>query len=444
MVSFASICVYWKWTGFLGKIQPYVVVASCFLVNLTIGSLYAIGNMIPYIVSYIRIHSSPHNLRLNTVTYIYASQAVGVGLAMLIGGLLDKYLGPRLVVLIGGLFMTTGAVLSYVTIQFSFWWFILTYGLITGIGLGILYISPIICSMRWLPRWKGLVSGIALAGIALGTLVYSLAQTWYINPHNVKPSSIPYKGSPHEKYFVNDHVLHNVPAFFLIMGVSYAVVSLIGCVFLANPPPEANYPSSVKLVPGLTPLEALKKPEFYFFTFLLTIGQTVSSFINPLYKSFGLQEIVTNDHFLTLLVIIGAFFNLLGRILWPLLSDLTSYQTSVTFQGAFLSVFLLTFYSTIAGGKFMYFVWVCCVLFGIGGYVSLFPSAVIKIFGPRDMSIIYGMMASFALTTGSLLAGCISQVMVNEIEWYGTFFVFGGLSCVYFVSILIYTCIPRL
>ena len=446
----------------LGRIQPYVVVASCFLVNLTVGSLYAVGNMIPYVVSYIRIYSSPHDLRLNTVTYIYAAQAVGVGVAMLLGGLLDKYIGPRLVILLGGLVMTVGALLSYVTIQYSFWWFMLTYGLITGIGLGILYISPITCSIRWLSKWKGLVSGFVLSGIALGTLLYSVAQTGYINPLNVKPDSWT-KEHPHEKYFSQDEVLEKVPNFFLVLGLSYAIIAIVSSVFLVNPlqvksasediskssmeserlvldshPKSIDSQSFSLEYNSLSPLEALKQPNFYILTFLLTIGQTVSSFINPLYKSFGLQEIITNDHFLTLVVSIGAIFNLLGRILWPLLADLTTYKTSLIVQGSFLSVFLLTFYITVDGGRVMYFVWVCCVLFGIGGYVSLFPSAAVKSFGPENISVIYAMMASFALTVGSLLAGCISQVMVNIIEWYGTFFVLGGLSCVYFIVTLLY------
>ena len=452
--------MYWKWTGVFGKLQPYAVIASCFLVNLTVGSLYAVGNMIPYVVSYIRINSSPHDLRLNTVTYIYASQAVGVGLAMVLGGLLDRYIGPRLVVLLGGLIMTTGALLSYVTIRFSFLWFVFTYGIITGIGLGTLYISPITCSMRWLPKWKGLVSGVSLSGIALGTLMYTIVQTSFINPHNNRPNSAPYINTPHEKYYTDPDVLNNVPFFFVILGVTYMLITIIGSIFLVNPLPDCEestrkfsvnehlllkvHPprSSESPLPcevvGLTPLQALKKPNYYVLLLLLTIGQTISSFINALCKSFGLQEISDNDIFLTSVISVGAIFNLLGRILWPLLADLTSYKSALIFHGAFNSFFLVTFYITITGGKIMYFFWVCCLLFGIGGYVSLFPSAVVKSFGPRDISIIYGIMASIALTTGSILAGCISQVMVNVIDWYGTFFILGGMSCAYFIVTMIY------
>ncbi len=456
-------CMYWKWTGVFGKIQPFVVIGACFLVNITVGSLYAIGNMIPYVVSYIRARSLPHDLRLNTVTYIYAAQAVGVGMAMFIGGLLDRFIGPRLVVLLGGLIMTTGALLSYVTIQVSFWWFLLTYGLVTGIGLGTLYISPITCSIRWLPNWKGLVSGFVLSGIALGTLICSIAQTGYINPRNLRPENST-KEYPQEKYFGQNEVLDNVPFFFVILGISYAVITAIGSTVLVNPSvpepkgqniaklstsesdrlvldshPKAQVQiASLPLPDSLTPFEALKKPNFYIFAFLLTIGQALSSFINPLYKSFGLQEIVSNDHFLTLVVILGAVLNLLGRVFWPFVADMTSFKTSLVIQGCFVTVFLSTFYITVNVGKYMYLFWVLFLLFGIGGYVSLFPGAVVKTFGPKNMSIIYGMIASFALTTGSLLAGCLSQVLVNTINWYGTFFALAGMSCVYFIVSLLY------
>lgn len=465
MVSFTSLCVYWKWSGVLAKVQPYIVIASCFLVNLTVGSLYAVGNMIPYVVSYIRDRSNPRDLRLNTVTYIYAAQAVGVGLAMLLGGLLDRFIGPRLVVLLGGLVMTVGALLSYVTIRFSFIWFVFTYGIITGIGLGTLYISPITCSMRWLPKWKGLVSGISLSGIALGTLMYSILQTCYINPHNVRPTDTPYTNTPHEKYFNDPSVLDNVPGFFLILGVTYGTITLIGCIFLVNPSPDYNPINACKSLnserlplkdhpprsasppcvqqqgidtDGLTPWQSLRKPNYYLLLLMLTIGQTISSFINPLCKSFGLQEISDSDIFLTTVVSIGAVFNLLGRIIWPLVADLTSCKTVLIFHGAFNSFFLLTFYITTKGGRPMYSIWVCCILFGIGGYVSLFPSAVAKSFGSKNISATYCIMASTALTTGSILAGCISQVMVNVIDWYGTFFVLSAFSCVYFVMALLY------
>ena len=100
-ISYSTICIYWKWPVALARIQPYVVIASCFLINLSIGTFFAIGNLLPYVVSYVKKHSHPTGLRMNIAAYVYAIQVVGIGSAIMIGSLLEKCVGPRVVVLLG-------------------------------------------------------------------------------------------------------------------------------------------------------------------------------------------------------------------------------------------------------------------------------------------------------------------------------------------------------
>ena len=455
MVAFASVCIYSKWPGFLYKIQPYVVIASCFLINLSIGTFFAIGNLLPYVVSYVRLHSQPSNLRMNVATYVYALQVVGIGSAIVFGSLLEKRIGPRLVIIFGGILMISGAATSYFAIKYSFWVFIITFGLINGVGIGVSYVSPIACAMRWLPKWKGLVSGVVVAGIGLSPLVFNTVQTGYINPHNKSPERTPYASNPDEKYFDQPEVLDKVPSFFIVLGICYAGICFLSSICLANPYPkeEVETMEDVKeedpiingegkpkpsVVDSLTPLQMLRTFNFYLLWFMFTVGITITSFFAPLYKSFGLEKVTTDDHFITIVGSIGAVFNLLGRILWAFLADLTNYKTAIIFQGAYMSCFLPTLFATAVVGKIMYFVWVCCLFFGIGGYMSLFPTAAVKCFGPRDVSLNYGIMAGAALVTGSIVAGFISQTLVITIHWYGTFFVLSGLSCLYFILALLY------
>ena len=457
-LSFASVCIYWKWPGVLSRIQPYVVVASCFLINLSIGTFFAIGNLLPYVVSYVRIHSQPHDLRMNVAAYVYAIQVVGIGSAIVFGSLLEKRIGPRLVILFGGILMISGAATSYYTIKYSFWLFVFTFGLVNGLGIGVSYVSPIACAMKWLPKWKGLVSGVVVAGIGLSPLIFNAVQTGYINPHNKSPDFSPYPSDPDEKYFIQDELLEKVPNFFLVLGICYAVICVISSICIVNPYPTPPVVKSNNIedeetalilnadkknvntpeVTSLSPLQMMKTFNFYWLLFMFTIGITITSFFAPLYKSFGLEKVTSDDHFVTIVGSIGAVFNLLGRIVWAFLADLTNYKTAIVFQGAYMSCFLPTLYATTAVGKIMFFVWVCCLFFGIGGYMSLFPTAAVKCFGPRDVSMNYGILASIALVTGSIIAGFISQMLVNTIGWYGTFFVLSGMSCLYFILALLY------
>ncbi len=460
-LDFASICIYWRWPGVLSKVQPYIVIASCFLINLSIGTFFAIGNLLPYVVSYVREHSHPSDLRMNVATYVYAIQVVGIGSAIVFGSLLEKRIGPRLVIILGGILMIIGAVTSYYAIKYSFWLFVFTFGLVNGLGIGLSYVSPIACAMKWLPKWKGLVSGIVVAGIGLSPLIFNAVQTGYINPYNKSPNFSPYSSDPDEKYFTQKQVLEKVPNFFFVLGMCYATICLISSICIVNPYPNTSSSIPIKAsspatdeetalintdkkhvdktdVVSLTPFQMLKTFNFYWLLFMFTIGITITSFFAPLYKSFGLENVTDNDHFLTIIGSIGAVFNLLGRIMWAFLADLTNYKTAIVIQGAYMSCFLPTLYSTTAVGKAMFFVWVCCLFFGIGGYMSLFPSAAVKCFGPRDVSMNYGILASISLVTGSIIAGFISQMLVNTVGWYGTFFVLSGMSCLYFVLALLY------
>lgn len=38
--------------------------------------------------------------------------------------------------------------------------FVITYGLMFGVGCGIAYTCPLVCGLKWMPEKKGLVNGI--------------------------------------------------------------------------------------------------------------------------------------------------------------------------------------------------------------------------------------------------------------------------------------------
>ena len=238
MVLYASICVYWKWPKVLWKFQLVLVLASCFLIHLALGSLYTSGNLVPYLVSYIRERSHPMDLRYTDGAYLYTCQVIGYGSTVVFGGILEKRFGPRLVTLLAGLFMCVNIALTYIVIQYSYWLLLLTYGLMYGIGSGMGYIGPLACAMRWLPNWKGVASGIVVSGYGLSSFIFNFVQTGYINPHNKSPNDIPYSDNPDETYFSQPEILNAVPNVFLVLSACYATMLVIGSVFLVNPPPQ--------------------------------------------------------------------------------------------------------------------------------------------------------------------------------------------------------------
>ena len=213
----------------LVRMQRCVVITAAFLVKLTLGSFFTFGNISSYILSYIRQRSHPANLSIGMVNWIFVLSIICSSGSVFLGGWLERKIGPRFSTLIGGSLMSSGVLLSYFTINVSYWLLLLTYGLMLGVGVGIAFAGPLVCVMRWMPRWKGLGSGIIASGFGFGALVFDQLQTQYINPHNVKPT---------DGYFTHKDLLDCVPIIFLILGTTYATLQLVGALLLSNPPQD--------------------------------------------------------------------------------------------------------------------------------------------------------------------------------------------------------------
>ena len=64
---------------------------------------------------------------------------------------------------------------------------IIGIGLIGGVGAGLAYIVPIATCIRWFPKRKGLVTGIAVAGFGGGAAFVSQAAGMMINSMGKSP-----------------------------------------------------------------------------------------------------------------------------------------------------------------------------------------------------------------------------------------------------------------
>jgi MFS family permease len=340
--------------------------------------------------------------------------------------------------------MSTGVAVSYFSIQANFWILILTYGIVYGIGVGIAYIGPMACAMRWLPKWKGVASGIVLSGFGISSFLFTAVQTAYINPLNKEPDDAPYDFNPEEKYFSDPDLLDRVPNVFLILGGIYATLQIVTCPFIVNPPPLDNEYKPLKSndddkidEDSYTPCQLFTFPSLYLVWMMFFCVGTCTSFITSLYKSFGFQNVTKDDHFLSTAGAVSSFFNLLGRILWGALGDTLSYKVAIVVQGAMATCILLTFYATSMGGNAMLFIWICAVYFCIGGYYSLYPSLVARLYGAKYFGINYGIFYT-SQVAAAVLVSFTSQLLVDVVDWYGLFFIVGGLSFIEYISAILY------
>ena len=99
-------------------------------------------------------------------------------LGMFAGGKLLRF-GPARAVQIGGALLCVG--LLWASRIGSVIGLYLSYGVVSGFGIGIVNLVPAAVCLRWYPERKGLVSGLLTMALALGTLLFgTVGAGWLI------------------------------------------------------------------------------------------------------------------------------------------------------------------------------------------------------------------------------------------------------------------------
>src|SRR5580658_974468 len=84
------------------------------------------------------------------------------------GWLVDRF-GPRLLIAVGGALSGLGWVLAaYAT---SLWALYVSYGIICGLGTGIVYVGVVGQVVRWFPDARGFAAGMVAAGYGMGAIL---------------------------------------------------------------------------------------------------------------------------------------------------------------------------------------------------------------------------------------------------------------------------------
>ncbi len=140
----------------------WVVVAGAFVVLfLAFGSAYAFTTFFESLAREFQASRGRVSLVFSIAGFIYFS----LGAAS--GALADR-LGPRWIIAAGMVVTGTGLFLAgrAQTLEGVY----AAYGLGVGIGVGLAYVPAVGAVQRWFIRRRGLASGLAVAGIGVGTL----------------------------------------------------------------------------------------------------------------------------------------------------------------------------------------------------------------------------------------------------------------------------------
>ncbi|MCU0536793.1 MAG: MFS transporter, partial [Hydrococcus sp. Prado102] len=128
---------------------------------------------------------------------------------MPITGFYIDRIGTRKIVAIGGVIMGIGYILSSFANSISM--LVLTYGIIAGIGVGIVYGVPLAVAAKWFPDKKGLAVGTTVIGFGLSPLVTAPLANYLIGIYGIQPT-------------------------FIILGLTFTLIILVISTTLKTPP----------------------------------------------------------------------------------------------------------------------------------------------------------------------------------------------------------------
>jgi len=328
---------------------------------------------------------------------------------------LVERLGARSLISLGALMSGAAWVLSaYAPNIYALY---LTYGVIGGIGTGIVYIGVIGLMVRWFPDRRGFAAGMVAAGYGMGAIL-----TTYPIADMVKNADWGYART------------------LLVWGVVQAAVGFLAGQGLRTPAPgyapaQAAAPlAEAQSARSFTPLEMLQSPIFYLLFVMMTMmstgGLMVVSNVGAFAKQYNVADmLVLGSAALPLSLTLSRFTNGLTRPFFGWVSDHIGRENTMALAFFLEAAAILVMFRFIDNPA-LFVVMTGVVFFGWGEIFSLFPSTLTDSFGTKFATTNYGCLY-IAQGVGSLLGGPVAarlQEMTGD--WQIVFFIVAALDAV--------------
>src|SRR5215813_6882257 len=307
------------------------------------------------------------------------------------GYLVDK-LGPKALIGVGTIMSGAGWIASSQVTSLEGLY--LTYGLLCGIGTGIVYIGIIGLMVRWFPDRRGLATGAVAAGYGFGAILTTF------------PIDTMIRQSGHQQTLV---------VFGIILGLVGALAALAmrmpGKDDVLPPPPAMASQA------GTPPAEMLRNRIFWLLFVMMTMmstgGLMVISQFAAFSRDFGTANVlVFGLAALPLALTVDRLTNGLTRPFFGWVSDHIGRENTMALaflmEAAAVSLMVLFRDNAVA-----LVVLSGLVFFGWGEIFSLFPSTLTDTFGAEHATTNYGFLY-VAQGVGSILGAPVAALLREQ------------------------------
>jgi MFS family permease len=354
----------------------YVVLGL--VMNICLGAVYAYSIFLGPVKKAFDVSAFMANLPFMVFLSFFA-------ILMFFGGRIMEKLGPRKLIIIGGIIVGLGWLLS--SYASNIWILTLTYGVIAGSGVGLVYGCPVATAARWFPDKKGLAVGLMLAGFGGSALITG----------KVASLMIPAVG---------------LSSTFLYFGIIFGIVLVIlGLPFQfpaagwkpAGWTPAAGSVAATDFAPG----EIIKTPVYWGLFLCFMIGSIAGLMAIGISKPVGNEIIKISGETAATLVGVFACFNALGRPLFGFITDKFTARKAAMLNLLIILVVSILMIKAGEGDTNIYIIsfigfWLC-----LGGWLAIAPAATATFFGMKNYARNYGVVF-FAYGFGAIIGGIIS------------------------------------
>ena len=334
-----------------------------------------------------------------TASFMLVAFVAGI----LIGGRIMDKIGPKITCLSGALIMSAGILASSLVTSSLPELMYVTYGLIGGFGVGVVYTCTVSPIQKWFFDKKGFATGVMVGAFGFSLVIFA----------------------PLAEFLLGDV---GVPSTFLIFGAAFLIVCIPASLLITNPSKEyldnLRGPMAPSKQRQYKTKEMLRTKSFYLITFSLFFVLPAFFILNPMISTLGVERGLSTNLATGAVMITGAC-SASGRLFITWISDKIGRMMSLFFIAG--TTIIGSLIAIIAQDVF-FLVCVAIIAFAFGGAAGIYATVTSDHFGAQNMGSNYGfVMLGFGAS--ALIFPLISTQLTSDGD-YTMSFVLAALTCV--------------
>lgn len=316
----------------------------------------------------------------------------------LLGSFLSKKIGVKISTVVSAVLSGSGMVLTGFLKGNSVVMLYISYGVITGLGIGIAYNVIISTVSSWFPDKKGFSTGALMMGFGASSLILGNIADKLFNTYLSR------KGT------------------YIVLGIALFAVLAVLSLFLKKPDEKSIFPEPKKRKcfdnetferKDFTTKEMLCRFTFWrafaLIAFATAVGNSVISFARDLALSVGAMPI-----FATTLVGVLAVCNGLGRILTGALFDALGRKKTMLIATLLTIVAAgVTLISVITGSIILCVIGLCLTGLSYGSCPTMVTSFVSAFYGQKHFATNFSIMNCNLICASFIATACSSLLSVS-------------------------------